>query len=226
MIREFISLAFPHICTACSKPLSGGEMSVCSKCRSELPRTGYHNVEDNPVVLLFAGKSHVHSATALLFFRKGGHIQQMLHALKYHGHREVGVELGRMISDEIKHHPHYSGVDIIAPVPLHPRKLHIRGFNQAAVIASGVAEGLAKPHMEHLLRRTRHVSSQTRKNVWERFLNVTEIFEVAQPKALQGKTVLLIDDVITTGATLSQCANAILAIPQTKVLIAAAAIAR
>lgn len=226
MIKEFISLAFPHICSACARPLSGGEMAVCTKCRSELPRTGYHLMPENPVTLLFSGKSHIKQGTSFLFFRKGGHIQNMLHELKYHGNMEVGHELGLMMADELKSASDFKDIDLITPVPLHPRKLHIRGFNQAAVIAGGLAEGLGKPHLENLLRRTRHVSTQTRKNVWERFINVSEIFEVSQPGKAEGKKILLVDDVITTGATLSQCANALLSLPSTEVLIASAALAR
>jgi ComF family protein len=226
VIKEFISIVYPNICSACDRPLSGGELAVCSKCRSELPRTGYHLMPENPVTLLFAGKSHIGQATSLLFFRKGGHIQQMLHKLKYEGRSDVGYALGLMLAEELRHAPDFGDVDLIAPVPLHPRKLHLRGFNQAALIAEGMAVGLHKTHARHLLRRTRHVASQTRKNVWERFKNVAEIFEVSEPNTVRGKKILLVDDVITTGATLSQCANAVLAIPDTQVSVASAAIAR
>lgn len=225
MLRDFFHLFFPSLCTACSAPLVKGENYICTSCRFHLPKTGFHLQADNPVMKRFWGRIPIEGATAYYYFHKGEKVQQMIHRLKYRGDREIGVVLGKIMASDIKLAPPFDSVNAVIPVPLHRSKLLKRGYNQSDYIAQGITEIFSVPLKNNLLQRLKKTATQTKKSRFERFENVNRIFDVKDGKSFSGKHFLLVDDVITTGSTLIACAEALLAIPGSKVSIAAAAYA-
>lgn len=224
--NNLLNLFFPNVCKLCRRPLVAGEEQVCLKCLCDLPHTGYHKQTDNPVEQLFFGKNRIEHATAYLRYEKGGKVQTLIHSLKYHDNQELGYLLGRQMARELQaDHSPIGSVDLLLPVPLHPRKKRQRGYNQSEWIASGIRSVWNIPIDTRSLIRVTYTNTQTRKAVYDRWLNVRSIFQVIHPESLQGKHVLLIDDVITTGATLSACAQALSAIPGIRISILALSVA-
>ena len=201
-----------------------GERVICTECLIHLPKSNYHNFEDNPVAKVFWGRVQLSFATAFYVFEKGSKYQKLIHKMKYKGQKEIGVELGRMFGEDLKR-TDFQSVDNIIPVPLHPRKLKRRGFNQAELIANGLGESMNKPINTEILSRKVANPTQTRKNRIERWQNVSGIFQVKIPEKMQDKHILLVDDVLTTGSTLEACVNAFSEIPGIKVSIAVLAYA-
>lgn len=222
---DFLGLFYPNLCYACQCSLPPGQEIVCTRCQYELPRTQFHLQSDNPFVRHFWGRLDVTAATALFHFVKGGKTQQLIHQLKYKGKKEVGVYLGKLLGRQLQHCSPFAEADWVLPVPLHPRKQRKRGYNQSDYFAQGLAESMEVSWAPDLLRRVVATHSQTKKGRMHRFANVSEAFTVAQPEKLRNKHVLLVDDVITTGATLEACAHKILEIPKTKVSFATIAFA-
>lgn len=224
-IKDLINLFFPKTCGGCGGYLVEGESSICTKCLCELGKTNFHKQQDNEAEKLFWGKVHIEHATAYCRFCKGGVSQQLLHNLKYKGRKELGIEMGLIMAEEIKGHP-IADVDCIIPVPLHPAKLKNRGYNQAEMIAQGISRKLGIPVEGASLVRTRKNETQTHKNINERYLNSQGLFTLSPTAGnLSGKRILLVDDVITTGATLESCARELLKIDGTTVNCIAFAIA-
>jgi ComF family protein len=206
MFYACLHLFFPRICPACGEALLRFEKVICFSCKSSLPQTGYHHQSDNPIAQLFWGRVPVHTAAAFYFFRKSGHVQQLLHQLKYGNRPEIGEEIGSMYGAELAVSASFSSTEIIVPVPLHPQKMRIRGYNQSAEFARGLSRTMNKPALEEALVRNAHSESQTRKARFARWENVNEVFSVRQPELIAGRNILLVDDVITTGATIEACA--------------------
>lgn len=225
ILNDLLNLFFPKLCMICQTPLIGGEEHICLKCLCDLPRTGYDFLQENPVTYLFAGKVPVYRATAFLHYEKGGHVQQLIHSLKYHDNREIGFRLGRMAGLRYGKAILSEGPDVLLPVPLHPKKKRQRGYNQSEWIARGLNSILKLPVDTTSLRRVKETETQTRKLVYERWQNVQNIFAVTDAKALEGKHILLIDDVITTGSTIGACAEALLTVPGVRVSVVVMAIA-
>ncbi len=189
---------------------------------NDLPLTKYWKRMDNPVEKLFWGKIKIERASSMAFFKKGNKVQKLMHELKYNGAEEVGYILGNRFGECLSDSD-LSNVDVIAPVPLHHSKLKKRGYNQCDSIVEGLAEVMQKPVVHQAVRRLKYNESQTRKGVYDRWLNVRELFRVETPECFQHQHVLLVDDVVTTGSTLEACAGAILSVPGAKVSIAALA---
>lgn len=208
---DFILLLFPEACLACRGGLLANEAPLCSVCRVSLPRTDYLKDSNNPVAQKFWGRLPLLHASAYLHFVKQGKAQQLIHALKYNGHQEVGMLLGKLYGYELGKAEVSPAFDLVLPVPLHKRKLQRRGFNQSDSFAQGLAEALELPWSASALIRTKATQTQTRKSRSERWENVAAIFELAQPEMVRGKHVLLVDDVLTTGATIEACGQALLA---------------
>ncbi|RTQ48433.1 ComF family protein [Hymenobacter gummosus] len=211
-LSDFVALIFPRTCLACQQSLARGENHLCTACRTELPYTDYHRLApaDNPLARRFWGRVPMEHVLSYLRFLRRGRVQHLLHQLKYQGQQEVGTALGQMYGQELATHGLSGGLDLILPVPLHRRKLAKRGYNQSDTFAEGLSLGLTVPWSADTLRRTSFTASQTRKSRAERWQNVAEVFEVAQPGAVAGKHVLIVDDVLTTGATLEACAVKVL----------------
>lgn len=175
---------------------------------------------ENPVTGLLADREKLNNATAFLFYEKGGHVQELIHSVKYYGNKELGYLLGKQAADELSRNNQdnpFQSVDLIIPIPLHRRKQRKRGYNQSEWIARGMAAVLAVPVDTQSTERLVATESQTGKTGYNRWLNVKDIFVVTQPEALQGKHILLVDDVITTGATAGACIDALSEIPDIRI---------
>jgi ComF family protein len=205
MFKDFLDMLFPRTCLTCSGLLEKNEELICTHCRFELPQTDFHLEVDNPLARKFWGRVPVKYAFAYLRFVKTGKIQILLHHLKYYGKEEIGETLGKWYGNELKKKGFESEFDLILPVPLHPSKLRKRGYNQCDSIARGLAEGLQIGWSSTVLVRKQANISQTKKDRIERWENVESIFDISNSQLVENKNVLLIDDVITTGATLEAC---------------------
>ena len=222
---HILNLFYPRVCAACGESLMKNEETVCLKCRYTLPRTGYELHPDNPLAQSFYGRANLHAVTACFFFAKSGKVRHLIHQLKYKSNKEAGVFLGQQLGETIKEAPLFKGIDYLIPVPLHPKREKQRGYNQSLMIAQGVSEITGIPIGEKYLIRSVYTETQTHKSAEDRFKNVKDIFEVRFADELIGKRVLLIDDVLTTGATLESCANALGGIPEITISAATAACA-
>src|ERR1051326_888561 len=220
MLNDFLSLIFPKVCAACGKSLFKSEESICTYCLYHLPKTNFHLYTDNPVVKLFWGRTNIYSASSLYSFSKGSKVQHLIHLLKYRGKKEIGQTIGKYYGKELKVAPMFSSADVVIPVPLHLQKLKKRGYNQSEMFAQGIAESMNAETSGEILIRTFASETQTKKSRFARWKNVEEVFKVILPEKIKGKHILLVDDVITTGATLEACANKILEVPGTKVSVA------
>ena len=218
-IHSIIGLIYPSVCAACGTPLFKWEKLVCTRCRSLLPKTGYELNEDNPLARLFYGRVRLKAVTACFFFSKEGKVQRLIHELKYKGNADAGVFLGQELGKTIKEVPLFEGLDYLIPVPLHPKREKERGYNQSMMIARGVNEVTGIPVGDQYLFRSVNTSKE------ERWQNVKDIFEVKHAEQLEGKYVLLIDDVLTTGATLEACALKLSAVKGITISCATAACA-
>ena len=221
-IGGFISLIYPNTCAVCGKILPGNKQVLCTWCMHSLPETGYHRVGRNPVEELFYGRLPADHAMALLFFDRGSKYRRLIYQLKYQDRKENGVFLGKLIGSRLKESG-FDFIDIIIPVPLHKAKFRRRGFNQSSVIAHGISGILNKPLIEDILFRNTYTATQTRKGRYERWKNVEGIFECRNSEKVEHKHILLIDDVVTTGATLEAAGSALLKIPGVRLSIATAA---
>jgi ComF family protein len=221
---DFFWMMYPSLCAACGRPLYTGEVCICTPCRYHLPRTGFHLLPENPVVKHFWGKVPVKHATAYYYFSKGERVQQLIHQLKYKGRKDVGQFIGELMGNELRHSV-FNTAELVVPVPLHKSKLKKRGYNQCDSIAEGLAAGLKIDFSLHALLKKEATATQTKKHRYERFKNVDNIFAVADEQEVKGKTILLVDDVITTGSTFIACADVLAAIPGTRIFVAALACA-
>ena len=224
-LSDFVALIYPQICAGCGKSLYKAEGIICTLCRYQLPQTNFHLEADNPVSRAFWGRTNITAATAFYYFQKKSKVQELVHALKYRNRTEVGTTIGEWIGAALTESHNFNGIDTIVPVPLHPRRLRTRGYNQSDFIAAGISKAIKVPIINKVLIRSSYTGTQTKLGKFNRWENVKEIFQLKDPEAIKGKHILLVDDVITTGATLEACANVLLQIPQTKVSVAAMAYA-
>lgn len=209
-IRDFIKLIYPDNCPACGRILLENDNFLCTKCRFDLPLTNFHLEKDNIVEQIFWGRTTIERATSLLFFQKKSRYQKLIHQLKYKGKKEIGFELGVLLGSQLKKSDWIKNIDYIIPVPLHPKRQKKRGYNQSEWIGKGLEEQLGIPQITDCLVRTKHTETQTKKSKAERWENVSSIFTVQNESFITNKSILLIDDVLTTGATIESCAQTIL----------------
>lgn len=224
-IRFFFDLLYPNLCLICNDTLTKTENQICIKCVNEIPKTNYHLLRNNPIEKRFWGKVPVFRATSFFHFQKGSPFQKLLHSLKYRGNQNIGVEIAKFAAVELLDSPDFQTIDVIVPVPLHPFKLHKRGYNQSECLARGMAMILDKPVEINVLSRLKDTSTQTKKTVFERYINTDGIFDVSDTDKLSGKHILLIDDVLTTGSTLEACITALLKISNVKISVFTLAVA-
>jgi ComF family protein len=225
LIDDFLSLFYPRLCLACHQksPIRGEYF--CLSCKYHLPQTGFHERRENQFSDRFFGRVPIEAGAAMYFFRKGGLTQEVIHQLKYKGKKEIGQRLGEIYGRDLKSSPMFESVQVIVPIPLHPRKEKKRGYNQSAMFALGLSKTMGVPALVKAVSRNVHTATQTKKKVLGRLENVESIFRIANEDALAGKHVLIVDDVLTTGATLEACAEEILKIQDTRVSLATIAIA-
>ncbi|MCK4879602.1 MAG: ComF family protein [Bacteroidales bacterium] len=206
-IIDFLMLFFPSNCLVCGKRLHSPRAILCFECEMKMPKTGFGDRGDNPVSKIFWGRVPVRVGTSLFRFEKGSAYQTLLHDLKYRGNRRAGLYLGRMLGQELKH-TSFSDCDLMVPVPLHHKRMKKRGYNQSEIIARGASEITGIPVAAHLIERKGHSQSQTSMNRQERFENMATAFTLCDGSLdLNDKKILIIDDVVTTGATLEACSQ-------------------
>ena len=209
-LKDLFSLFFPNFCLGCKDGLVKGEEILCTRCLSELPKVDYYNLKDNPLVNRFVGRVPVQYGWSLLKFQKTGIVQNLLHELKYNNHPEIGVRLGKILGLRLTELGLKDELDFLVPVPLHKNRMWVRGYNQSAMISKGLSDVFDKPFSDEVMIRTSSTQTQTKKSKIERWENVNSAFKVVKEDAINGKRVLLVDDVVTTGATTEACARSLL----------------
>ena len=213
-------LLFPETCAACNRQLQHHEDLLCLYCQHDLPYTNFHtHPTDNPIAKHFWGRVPLQNTAAYLHFSKGGRVQHLIHLLKYKNRPDVGEVIGKQYGEQLAKLPDWQTIDWVIPVPLHPAKELKRGYNQSDTLAKGLADGLGTAWSRDILVRRTYTESQTRKGRFARWINVETVFDLIDPEKIRGKHLLLVDDVITTGATIEACAQKLLAIEGVKVSV-------
>lgn len=208
LFRPLYHLFFPRCCVVCGNRLAESVEGICVGCNINLPRTNYHNKKDNYIERMFWGKMPIERASSYFIYSKGGDYRQILYQLKYNGRKDLGCIMGRMMSEELYSSGFFDGVDVIIPVPLHYGKQKLRGYNQSEFIARGISKVTHIPVDATSVIRHKHTDTQTRKSVIERWDNVNGIFHLHNPATFHNKHILIVDDVLTTGSTITACADA------------------
>jgi ComF family protein len=223
MLNSLLQLFYPQCCEGCAVEIYRGGQLLCGRCQHELPETKFFGMPGNPVEQLFYGRCRVEHAGAAFYFTKHALLQHLLKELKYRRNRECGHFLGRMIGRQLADSERFENIELLVPLPLSARKEFTRGYNQANLICEGIAQVWKRPVAAQAVERLRFTESQTGKDRLERWQNMESVFGIRDRQLLEGRHLLLVDDVVTTGATLEACAAPILAIPGTRLSIAAAA---
>lgn len=219
-LNDFLHLFFPHVCSGCGSDVIDDKEQLCLRCSSALPSTDFFVHPSNPVEQIFYGRVAVCNAAAGYFFTKDSILQHLLIQLKYRNNKEIGVYMGKLLGRMLAKAERFSGVDTMIPLPLNPRREKKRGYNQATAICHGISEVWDKPVTEKAVARRIFTETQTHKGRVGRWQNMDGVFHVIDPSQLRNKHILLVDDVVTTGATLEACGNEILKIPGTTLSIA------
>lgn len=207
---DLLNLFYPNLCILCENPLVEGEEQVCSKCLNHLPFTQFQSKPGNPVECLLIDRIKVTHATAYLHFEQGSSVQKLIHSIKYYGKKELGFLFGKLAAVELQATDSpLCQAEIIIPIPLHRRKQRKRGYNQSEWIAQGMASVLNIPVSATAVQRDKMTESQTQKTGYNRWENVRDIFSVTDPSSIEGKHILLVDDVITSGSTAVACIDAL-----------------
>lgn len=226
MFQSIINLFFPKSCSGCDTILLANEKVICSICRHNIPLTNHHLLVENEAYKKFYGRIPIEYASAFLYFHKKGIVQKLIHNLKYKGHEEIGTILGEWHSEDLKKITSSLNTDEIIPVPLHPKKYRERGYNQVSTFSKSLSEKLNLDCNETILFRKVYSKTQSKKNLLGRTEGIEAIFDVHYTEKDHNKHFILIDDVITTGATLEACGRALLKIPGAKISIICIAMAQ
>jgi len=226
MFESLINLFFPKVCSGCSSFLVSNENVICTVCRHDLPLTNHHLNSENDAFKKFYGRIPVIHTSALFYFHKKGIVQELIHNLKYKGHEEIGTILGEWYAEDLKNIDLLKSVDEIIPVPLHPKKLKERGYNQVTAFGEALSSSLNIDYNDSLLIRNVYSKTQSKKNLLGRTEGIETIFDVSFTEKDHNKHFLLIDDVITTGSTLEACSRALLKIPGAKISVVCMAMAQ
>jgi ComF family protein len=225
IFRALGQVFFPHHCMGCGMDLENRKTLLCFSCINNLPKTNFTNIVNNPTEKIFNGRIDLDAATSVFYFTKGSLIQHMIHELKYKNNAMAGKYLGKMLGKEIKNSPRFKNIDAIIPMPMHKKKERRRGYNQAELIANGVAEELNVDVAKNALQKIKQTDTQTKKQRWERWKNTEEVFLLQDLHLLENKHVLLIDDVVTTGASIEACGIEMLKTKGIRLSVATIAIA-
>ncbi|WP_222611305.1 ComF family protein [Winogradskyella echinorum] len=220
-----LNIFFPAVCEACSTVLSDNETVVCTSCRHQLPVTNFHFNDSETVKKIVYGRVQLENATALLHFSKKGIVQQLLHNLKYRGHEQISAFLGKWLGAELSTIKAYKDVDVVIPVPLYKTKLRQRGYNQVSKFGKEVANALNANYNDTVLVKTKSTKTQVFKGRLTRWNDDGALFSITEKQSLKGKHILLVDDIITTGATVESCASVLLKIDNIKLSLVTMAIA-
>ncbi len=221
---NLLHLLYPEICLVCEKKIVIKEEAICVSCKYDLPQTNFHQFRENLLEQRLKGRILLKAATSLYYFKKGGKVQQLLHLLKYGNKPYIGVRIGELYGRSLLESDDFQDVDSIIPVPLESHRMRWRGYNQSERFAYGLSISMQKP-VDEILTRSHFSASQTRKSAIQRVDNVHSAFQLRSAKALENRHVLLVDDVVTTGATLEACAYELEKIPNLRLSIATIAVA-
>jgi ComF family protein len=225
MFKNIINLFFPKVCAGCNSFLLTNEKVICTVCRHEIPLTNHHLKLDNENFNRFYGRIPLESAQALFYFHKKGIVQELIHNLKFRGHQEIGTEIGNWYSEDLQSLEIIKTIDEIIPVPVHKKRFKERGYNQVTTFGEALSKNLNIDYNPNILVRNVYSKTQSKKNLLDRNVTNANIFDVNFTEKDHNKHFMLIDDVMTTGATLELCANALLKIPGTKISIVTMAMA-
>lgn len=226
-IRDAFALLFPELCASCKQALVYQEKQICTECIYHLPKTDFHLDPDNLAARQLMGRVPIVAASSFLYYSYGSSVQEIIHHLKYKQGFATAQVMGELYGLELKESAAFCDFDFIVPVPLHKKRLRSRGYNQSAYFAQGLSKSLKIPsHPGNLIRKTYNESQVQSGSRYERYENTRNIFDIKNPQLLQGKHILLVDDVLTTGATLEACSETLLTIPDVKVSVATIAFAK
>ncbi|WP_295984693.1 phosphoribosyltransferase family protein [uncultured Algibacter sp.] len=225
MLKSIINLFFPKVCYACHNLLNDNEDTICMNCRHDLPITNFHFDNNDSVAKVLYGRAKIENGTALFRFEKKGNVQRLIHNLKYKDHEHIGFVLGNWLGGELKTLESYKNIDVVIPVPLHKNKLKKRGYNQVALFGQQVAEALNADYLDDVLVKVTNTKSQVNKKRLARWTNSDELFTLKNIEAIDNKHILVVDDIITTGATLEACISVLNQAKNIKISIATMAIA-
>jgi ComF family protein len=218
--NSLTNLFFPHLCSGCGSDTLTKHEILCNNCINNLTHTEFEKHPNNPIEKIFISRVPIVAAHSQFYFSKGEMLQNLVHEFKYKGNLEIGLYLSQIMGKKMLESNRYNAIDYLIPLPLFADKEYKRGFNQAAVICDGIALAMPIKVLKNVVTRIKFTETQTKKHRTERWDNVAESFNVEDKKLLENKHVLLVDDVITTGATLDACAQKIIAIPGAKISIA------
>jgi ComF family protein len=216
---SLLHLLFPGVCSGCGGDLPNDSTALCFKCIDAMPETNFEMHPTNPAAKKFWGRLPVNHATAQYYFTRESLMQQLMHQFKYRGNKELGLQLGRLMGDSLSRSGQFDA-DVLVPLPLFAAKERRRGFNQATILCEGMAECMHIPVLNKVVIRSQHTDTQTQKRRIERWQNMEGKFVLTDAGSISGKHVLLVDDVITTGATLEACGIELLKVPDIKLSIA------
>lgn len=205
-----LSLIYPASCLSCRTPLYDHEKYLCLKCTHRLPATGYEMFNDNPVARMFWGRVPLCFAVSFFHYRKNESLRQLIRMLKYHNEPQIGIMLGKISGFKLLKSPYFEKPDLIIPVPLHPDRQRKRGYNQCEKIAEGLSGVLQVPIQSALLLRAKNNASQTTRSGYERWENVEDVFITSEGERYTGRHLMIVDDVVTTGATIEACCQTLL----------------
>lgn len=223
-IRDFF---FPRICVCCGKLLSAQEEGLCISCLASLPLTGILNTPENEIERRFWGIFPIERATSLYYYARGGLVSSVLHGMKYHGRKHLCIQMGRIMGTALRNTGFFDGIDCIIPVPLHKDRFRDRGYNQSELLAKGISDVTSIPVCTNCLTRTHNNATQTHKSGFERWENAEGLFSATfETPLLKGRHILLIDDVLTTGATITACIDALKSVTGIKISVATLAWAK
>ncbi len=222
-IKDLSHLLFPHHCEGCGTDVLQNEQQLCASCLHQLPETNYFDLAGNHIEQMFYGRMKLAHVGAGYYFTKESLVQHLMHQLKYKGNKEVGTYLGRLIGHKLQASNRFDDIDVLVPMPLNPKREFRRGYNQATVICEGIAAVWQKPILKDVVIRNIFTETQTHQDRVHRWQNMDGVFAVENEKAIKGKHVLLVDDIVTTGATLEACGRVILQVPDTCLSIATVA---
>ncbi len=218
--RSILHLFFPHICCGCGTDLLNEDNLFCIYCQAAMPLTCFEFFSPNPIEKIFWGRVPIEAATAHLYFTSGSCVQQSLHLLKYKGRKEIGIYYGLLMGKTLKQSQRFNNCDIIIPLPLYTSREKKRGYNQASKIAEGISQQLNIPVFCDAVIRIKKTETQTHKSRIQRWKNMESTFEIRDSGQIANKHILLVDDVVTTGASLEACARVLKTVPGLKVSIA------
>ncbi|HCL83709.1 MAG TPA: ComF family protein [Chitinophagaceae bacterium] len=218
--RPILHLFFPYTCCGCGTDLITEPVLFCIYCQASMPFTRFEYFPANPIEKIFWGRTEIQAAAAHVYFTSGSLVQHSLHLLKYKGRKDIGIYFGQQMGASLKQSGRFNDCSVIIPLPLFAAREKKRGYNQATLLAEGLSRQLKIPVVHDAVSRVKKTETQTHKSRIQRWKNMESTFEIRDPQKIQGNHILLVDDVVTTGASLEACARALLTFPGLRISIA------